>query len=920
LELTLDQALQKGVEAHKAGKAQEADQYYTAILKADPKHPDANHNMGVLAVGVGKVEEALPFFKTALEVNPSIPQYWLSYIDALIRLDRVDEARAVLDQAKQHGVEQSALVQIEERLGSSSSQNSDTQDPPNDQLQSIVNLYTKGQLQEALDTGSQLLKQFPTSVLLYNIIGAANQELGNLTEAIKAYSKAISIKPDLAEAYNNMGVALKDQGKSEEANEAFTKALSIKPDYAEAYNNMGNTLQDQGKLDEATEAYNKAISIKPDYADAYNNMGNVLKDQAKLEDAIEALTKATSIKPDFSEAYNNMSLALKDQGKLDDAIEALNKALAIKPDYADAYNNMGIVFQEQDELEEAIKAYNKALAIKPDNADAYNNMGNALKEQEKLDDAIEAYNKALSIKPDYAEVYNNIRIILQGRIFNKPSRELQKTIASLLDRKTYARPSNIASAAISLLKSEPTLQKHLQLADDDVIKSPTDVISDLSEHPLLLKLMSVCPLPDLSLEKLFRKLRASLLISSSDITGSTTLINFQSALALQCFTNEYIYSHSEEEEKILQSLEANIKKTIKNNEQPAPQIILTLASYKALNQYEWCKSLVVCDKIKDVFTRQVEEPNQEAKCKCVLPLLNDISDEVSLKVRDLYEENPYPRWVNLGLSFKPMSISKIVDDIPLKLHDYKISEIEKSEILIAGCGTGQDGIQTASRFKGSKVLAIDLSLSSLSYAKRKTEELGIKNIDYMQADILDLGKLDRQFDIIESAGVLHHMDKPMAGWKVLTECLKPGGLMKVGLYSELARQYIVKIKKEISNADIGSSDEEMKSFRDSIIGSEKDHYELILFTRDFYSLSELKDLLFHVQEHRFTIPQIKDCLNELGLKFCGFESAKIVSNFTQTNKNKNDPYDLDKWQAYEEANPRAFVEMYQFWCQKIELS
>ena len=86
MELTLDQALQKGIEAHKAGQIQEADRLYTTILQAQPKHPDANHNMGVLAVGVGKVQEALPFFKTALEANPATVQYWLSYIDTLIKL------------------------------------------------------------------------------------------------------------------------------------------------------------------------------------------------------------------------------------------------------------------------------------------------------------------------------------------------------------------------------------------------------------------------------------------------------------------------------------------------------------------------------------------------------------------------------------------------------------------------------------------------------------------------------------------------------------------------------------------------------------------------------------------------------------------------------------------------------------------
>ena len=100
MELTLDQALQKGIEAHKAGKVQEADRYYTAILKADPKHPDANHNMGLLAVSIDKVEEALPFFTTALEANPNIVQFWLSYIDALIKLNKMADAKVVIDKAK----------------------------------------------------------------------------------------------------------------------------------------------------------------------------------------------------------------------------------------------------------------------------------------------------------------------------------------------------------------------------------------------------------------------------------------------------------------------------------------------------------------------------------------------------------------------------------------------------------------------------------------------------------------------------------------------------------------------------------------------------------------------------------------------------------------------------------------------------
>ena len=185
MELTLDEALQKGVEAHKAGQLQEADRYYTAILKVQPKHPDANHNMGVLAVGVGKVQEALPFFKTALEVNSNIPQFWLSHIDALIKLDRIDEAQAVFDQAKSNGVHGDGFDQIEKRLGSFASKKSNAQEPSQEQLQSLINLYTQSKYQEALNEASQLLHEFPNSINLYNIIGSANQSLGNLEKAVE---------------------------------------------------------------------------------------------------------------------------------------------------------------------------------------------------------------------------------------------------------------------------------------------------------------------------------------------------------------------------------------------------------------------------------------------------------------------------------------------------------------------------------------------------------------------------------------------------------------------------------------------------------------------------------------------------------------------------------------------------------------
>ncbi len=141
--------------------------------------------------------------------------------------------------------------------------------------------------------------------------------------------------------------------------------------------------------------------------------------------------------------------------------------------------------------------------------------------------------------------------------------------------------------------------------------------------------------------------------------------------------------------------------------------------------------------------------------------------------------------------------------------------------------------------------------------------------------------------------------------------------MKIGLYSELARQHIVKLRQEISQSGIGSSDLEMKSFRTGVTDSDNVRHKQIIHSPDFYSLSTLRDLLFHIQEHRFTMSQLKQCLEELGLKFCGFENDSIVQKFRESNTGSNDLYDLDKWQSYEEANPRTFASMYLFWCQKV---
>ena len=790
--------------------------------------------------------------------------------------------------------------------------------PTQEQINTLLKYYKNGQLSEAENLAISLTKEFPTHPFGWKVLGVILGDTGRKNEALRAHQKAIEIAPQDTGSYNNLGNTLKGLGRFEEAELSFKQSIKLNPKSAIAHNNLGTLLKDTERLDEAKASFEEAIRLNPDFAEAHNNLGLALVDLYKYEDAEACYNRAIKLNPNFAEAYNNLGILLQDQGKSEEAVEAYKKTLSLKSHYPEAYNNLGVALQDKGKLGEAVEAYNKSILLKPDYAEAYNNLGNILHELHKVEESIEAFKKALSLKPDYAEAYFNIGSTLKGITYQKADPDLQKIISILLDKKIYVRPQDITSLVISLSKAEPKLKRHLEIQKiADVEFKPQEVIADLSDLSLLLKFMSVCPIADTDLEKLFKKLRNNLLLSINEIDNSPEVLKLQSSLALQCFTNEYIYEQSEDEEKALELLEELVKQNLNNNNQPSPQKILCLASYKSLNHYEWSNSLIVTDEIKDVFIRQVIEPKIEINLKQSLPLLENITNKISSKVKGQYETSPYPKWVNLKLQLKPATVSKVLSELKLKTFDDKIKEIERPDILIAGCGTGQHSIETAARFKDSKVLAVDLSTSSLSYAKRKTEELNIKNIDYMQADILDLDKQDRQFDIVESVGVLHHMDKPIVGWKKLKDCLKPGGLMKIGLYSELARQHIVKMRKEISKAGFGSSDTEMRSFRNMLMKSDKNHHKLILNSPDLYSVSTLKDLLFHVQEHRFTITQIQDCLSELGMKFCGFEAKQIVLHFKQINTGDSDPYNLDKWKAYEEANPRTFAGMYQFWCQKI---
>jgi tetratricopeptide (TPR) repeat protein len=297
----------------------------------------------------------------------------------------------------------------------------DIQNPPQETVNRLVNLYKQGQFLSVIKQAQSITNQYPEAFMVWNILGASAAEIGMLDQAVEAYNKALLLKPDYAKAYNNMGITLREQGKLDKAIEAYKKAVSLNPDYAEAYCNMSVILKDQGKLDQAVEFCKKALSIKPDYAQAYSNMGIALREQDKLEEAITAYKKAVSLKPDYAEAISNMGNIFKDQGKLEEAIEAYNKCISLKPDYAKAYSGLGIALKEQGKLDESITEHKKALILKPDYAQAHLNLSYALLTSDRLKEGLEEYEwrwktpKFLSWKRHFLQPLWNGQTSLKGK-------------------------------------------------------------------------------------------------------------------------------------------------------------------------------------------------------------------------------------------------------------------------------------------------------------------------------------------------------------------------------------------------------------------------------------------------------------------------------------------------------------------------
>lgn len=389
-----------------------------------------------------------------------------------------------------------------------------------------------------------------------------------------------------------------------------------------------------------------------------------------------------------------------------------------------------------------------------------------------------------------------------------------------------------------------------------------------------------------SFENFIASLRRALLEHKDNDNPDIAAI--AAAVACYAFNGEYILEFTAQEESALAALRSEVQ-----SGKAGALGILILAAYEPLYALPDAKALADACADAQVAALQVHAPLALETRKDSIPSLTDIGQGVSSAVRAQYEEFPYPRWQAKPAQGFSAAIRKMLPAAP--------------DMLVAGCGTGQEAAQLALSWPQARITAVDLSRASLAYAAGKAGEFSISNLSFRHADILRLGAHDNRYDYITSMGVLHHMQDPLEGWRVLAGLLKTGGIMNIGLYSEAGRPDVVAAREAIAQAGLSSAAADMRHFRSKareyLARSISDKLEA---RRDYYTLSMCRDLIFHVQEHRFTVPRIAQCLEALGLEFLGFDNVVTLKQ----------PLDLDAWHAQEQAHPDTFKNMYKFWCRK----
>jgi len=405
----INKLMKKAINAHENGELKLAEQHYNTVLSASPLHPDANHNLGVIKILAHKVTEAIPLFKNAVAAKPTVEQFWLSYMEALLIAGEATKLQRVMLNAKRAGVSKEKLDIVNKKLsqgirGTFSNYDS----PPQQQVDQLLKMYQCGDYHDTATVAQSLVHEYPDYQLGWKILGAALREDGKTKQALEANQKSISLDPNDAEAHFNTGVNFADLNAKEKAVAHYKKAISLRPDYTHALNNLGATLLQQNNIVEAAEVFKKAVELTPEKAELQSNLGITFYKLGDFESARICHEKAITLSPESAIPHNNLGNTLRELGELREAEMEYRTAIRIKSDFAEAMSNLGITLQELGEENGAIAHISNALAINPDYFQAHYNLGNVKKESGFLSEAEQHYTTAIELKSDYAEAYINI--------------------------------------------------------------------------------------------------------------------------------------------------------------------------------------------------------------------------------------------------------------------------------------------------------------------------------------------------------------------------------------------------------------------------------------------------------------------------------------------------------------------------------
>jgi len=603
------------------------------------------------------------------------------------------------------------------------------------------------------------------------------------------------------------------------------------------------------------------------------------------------------------------AVAYHQAGMLADAERFYRQILAIAPGRFDVHSRLGAVIMGQGKIKEAIPHLERALALKPDLFEAHGNLAQAYTWTGQRDRAIEAAARALELRETPHSKAMFAQCVVFAR-FTADSPRFRRLLLRALSE-AWIRPRDLSFACISLIKLNGAINDCIGRADAawPALLPPAAAfsaaeLSAMARDELLCRLLECEPVTDIGLERLLTNVRRAMLTASSaaDVPDDTVL-GFYAAVARQCFINEYVFATTATEAAEAQRLRTSLEQALAaGGEYPALWPIAVgayfplhaVANAERLLDRSWPQS------VDALLVQQIKEPAEERRIAPTIPGLTSIDDDVSRAVREQYEENPYPRWTKAG---PPAQTPIAVQGRPGQVID----------ILVAGCGTGLSTIELARDARDARILAIDLSVASLCYAKRMAQQFGLANVEFAQADIMKLTSLGRQFDLIDASGVLHHLADPWQGWQILLALLRPGAVMQVGLYSEQARRNIVAARALIAERGYRPVADDIRRCRQDIMASADPLLKSTVNAPDFFATSGCRDLLFHVQEHRTTLPEIKSFLAARHLEFAGFfldalTHYRFATRFPQARALT----DLDCWQVFEAEAPGTFAAMYQF--------